>query len=87
MGLIKQLLPSYDCGSDVSIVRSFIQPQRMNGRRITAKGMFPGAEVMRGHDWLWGDQDGEGEGEGEREGHVSCFLLLCSLTVYIVRLW
>jgi len=26
---------------------------------MSAKGIFPNAEVVRGHDWLWGDQDGE----------------------------
>ena len=26
---------------------------------IKAKGIFPGALVVRGMDWKWGDQDGE----------------------------
>lgn len=26
--------------------------------RIRAMGIFPGAEVTRGKDWIWGDQDG-----------------------------
>ena len=31
---------------------------RDGAHRVMAKGMFPNAEVVRGHDWLWGDQDG-----------------------------
>ena len=27
--------------------------------RIEARGIFPGAEVVRGHDWRWGNQDGK----------------------------
>jgi hypothetical protein len=26
---------------------------------VVARGFFPDAEVVRGHDWLWGDQDGK----------------------------
>ena len=33
---------------------------------VPARGVFPGARVVRGHDWKWGDQDG---GLG-REGSV-----------------
>lgn len=33
-------------------------PHRSGARRIMSIGMFPSAEVARGHDWLWGDQDG-----------------------------
>lgn len=25
---------------------------------VPARGVFPGATVIRGHDWRWGDQDG-----------------------------
>jgi len=25
-----------------------------------AKGLFSEAEVIRGHDWIWGNQDGKG---------------------------
>lgn len=35
-------------------------PARGTGPRIQAKGLFPNAVVSRGHDWIWGDQDGEG---------------------------
>eukprot|EP00731_Ephydatia_muelleri_P014626 Em0008g346a len=31
---------------------------RSNATRIAAKGIFPNAEVVRGKDWVWGDQDG-----------------------------
>ena len=33
-------------------------PPRSGARRVMSIGMFPYAEVARGHDWLWGDQDG-----------------------------
>jgi len=26
--------------------------------KIDAKGIFPGARVVRGQDWDWGNQDG-----------------------------
>lgn len=32
---------------------------RLGAKTIEAKGIFPRAEVTRGHDWLWGDQDGK----------------------------
>ena len=31
---------------------------RSGARQVMSIGMFPHAEVARGHDWLWGDQDG-----------------------------
>lgn len=33
--------------------------ERNDLTRILAKGIFKGAEVVRGQDWLWADQDGE----------------------------
>lgn len=32
---------------------------RMLTRRVMSQGMFPGAVVVRGADWRWGDQDGQ----------------------------
>ena len=34
---------------------------RVDARQVEAKGIFSGAEVVRGHNWKYGDQDGEGE--------------------------
>ncbi len=34
--------------------------QRKGAKRTMAKGIFLEAEVVRGHDWLWADQDGKG---------------------------
>ena len=34
-------------------------PGRHGARRLAVKGIFPGAEVIRGRDWKWEDQDGE----------------------------
>lgn len=31
---------------------------RRKGKKITARGIFPGARVVRGVDWQWEDQDG-----------------------------
>ena len=39
---------------------------RYQSGRVAARGVFPGATVVRGEDWRWGDQDG---GPG-REGTV-----------------
>ena len=39
---------------------------RYQSGRVAASGVFPGATVVRGEDWRWGDQDG---GPG-REGTV-----------------
>ncbi len=32
---------------------------RHQQRRVAVKGLFPGAKVMRGRNWRWGDQDGK----------------------------
>ena len=34
-------------------------PVRKKSKKIFARGVFPGAKVLRGHDWNWEDQDGE----------------------------
>lgn len=34
-------------------------PVRKKSKKIFARGIFPGAKVLRGHDWNWEDQDGE----------------------------
>ena len=34
-------------------------PSRARSLRIEARGIFLGAEVVRGHDWRWGNQDGK----------------------------
>jgi len=31
---------------------------RSESKRLTARGIFPGAQVVRGVDWRWGEQDG-----------------------------
>ena len=33
---------------------------RRKSKKITARGIFPGARVVRGVDWQWEDQDGKG---------------------------
>ena len=42
---------------------------RRKSKKITARGIFAGARVVRGVDWQWEDQDG---GNGRR-GKVSIF--------------
>ena len=32
--------------------------KRLDKCKIQAKGIFPGAQVVRGPDWDWGNQDG-----------------------------
>ena len=39
---------------------------RNESRRVVAKGIFPGAQVKRGVDWSWGNQDGE----AQRQNHM-----------------
>ena len=34
-------------------------PARKSSKKIPARGLFPNAKVTRGHDWVWGDQDGK----------------------------
>ena len=36
---------------------------RRKSKKITVRGIFPGARVIRGVDWQWDDQDG---GNGRR---------------------
>ncbi|GAB1601619.1 E3 ubiquitin-protein ligase MIB1-like isoform X2 [Argonauta hians] len=37
--------------------RVMLEPRRKS-KKVTARGIFPGARVMRGVDWQWEDQDG-----------------------------
>lgn len=46
----------------VIISRVLLEPRRKS-KKITARGIFPGARVVRGVDWQWEDQDG---GNGRR---------------------
>ena len=32
---------------------------RQGARTVECMGIFPLAEVVRGHDWCWGQQDGQ----------------------------
>ena len=41
-----------------SFCRVLVSP-RQNLTRITLKGTFQGAKVVRGPDWEWGNQDGK----------------------------
>ena len=34
-------------------------PPRTSSKRITARGLFPNAKVVRGRDWMWQNQDGK----------------------------
>lgn len=38
--------------------RVLVEPRRKT-KKITARGMFPGARVVRGVDWHWEGQDGK----------------------------
>lgn len=42
--------------------RTMVEPRRKS-KKITVRGIFPGARVVRGVDWQWEDQDG---GNGRR---------------------
>ena len=45
-----------------SMYRCSVEPRRKS-KKITARGIYPGARVVRGVDWQWEDQDG---GNGRR---------------------
>ena len=46
----------------VLVSRVLMEPRRKS-KKITSRGIFPGARVVRGVDWQWEDQDG---GNGRR---------------------
>lgn len=39
--------------------------QRRKSKKITYRGIFPGARVTRGVDWQWEDQDGGDQRRGK----------------------
>ena len=49
---------SFICSLHVC-AHSVVLPTRESSQKICAKGFFANAMVVRGHDWLWGDQDGK----------------------------
>ncbi|XP_025102247.1 E3 ubiquitin-protein ligase MIB1-like isoform X2 [Pomacea canaliculata] len=46
-----------------------ILPVRKISVKVRAIGIFPGAKVIRGRDWMWDDQDGGQSSEGDVEGY------------------
>ena len=50
------VLPNFICSL---CAHSVVLPTRESSQKICAKGFFANAKVVRGHDWLWGDQDGK----------------------------
>ena len=50
---------------------------RRKSKKITVRGIFPGARVIRGVDWQWEDQDG---GNGRR-GKVTEIQVLYSVSL------
>ena len=55
-----------------------MEPRRKS-KKITSRGIFPGARVVRGVDWQWEDQDG---GNGRR-GKVTEIQVKYFVRVYI----
>lgn len=53
---------------------------RQNLTRITLKGTFQGAKVVRGPDWEWGNQDGKLLLECPGKHH----LIFLSIYIYII---
>ena len=43
----------------VVIICRIRTPLRMEARKVVVRGLFPGAEVVRGWDWRFGNQDGK----------------------------
>ena len=52
-------------------------PVRRKSKKIPAKGLYPGARVVRGVDWQWDDQDGI--------CYIYVMVLFNSLFVQVVR--
>ncbi len=44
-----------------SLCRKILLP-RLGAHKVEAKGIFVGAQVVRGRDWKWGPQDGRWHG-------------------------
>lgn len=61
---------------------------RQNLTRITLKGTFQGAKVVRGPDWEWGNQDGKLLLRLPVKDHsiffLSSFLLYCWLKMCVL---
>ena len=59
--LVKQINVQFTISrmTGVSIMSSSRVPPRAESRSLPAQGLFVGAEVVRGVDWRWKDQDGD----------------------------
>lgn len=59
---------------------------RRKSKKISARGIFPGARVVRGVDWQWEDQDGTVLDVSERShlsdqlGSVGGAFILCRVS-------
>ena len=48
------------CAEVIVFVYCRVKVQRRHtSRKIESSGIFPGAKVVRGPNWDWGNQDGE----------------------------
>ena len=56
----------------VCVFRVLVEPRRKS-KKIMARGIFPGARVVRGVDWQWEDQDG-GNGRRGKVTEIQVFL-------------
>ena len=54
-----------------------LEPRRKS-KKITARGIFPGARVVRGVDWQWEDQDGGNGRRGKVTEILVCWLDFCA---------
>lgn len=80
-GLLTECNPKFNtwfyfCLNDCRVL---VEPRRKS-KKITSRGIFPGARVVRGVDWQWEDQDG---GNGRR-GKVT--EIQVSLTKFVLFL-
>jgi len=53
--------------------RALVEARRKS-KKITARGIFPGARVVRGVDWQWEDQDGK-----KILSHTFYHMILCTV--------
>lgn len=55
--------------------RCLIEPRR-KGKKISMRGLFPGARVIRGVDWQWDEQDG-GNGKKGKVTEIQHWSAIC----------
>ena len=67
-----QIVCSVHCFKSMHTCCRLRMGARLESKRLVARGIFPGAQVVRGVDWRWGDQDGTMCSHVFTATHMSC---------------